>query len=161
MDGPTQHDRLRQVYQGPVWHPQGLSRKEVLLARLRSGHSLHLASYRDRVHGGGDTCHWCQFDPETLAFYAGVRSNRSHPGAHIWVFIPATFGSCRGTGEGAPVPPGTTDPVTGWCHTTTTTTTTTTTRGSERRKQHQKPQNLCQRQGPSTNRTTFVSTKRS
>ena len=62
VDGPAQHDRLRQVYQGPVQHPQGLSRKEeVLLARLRSGHSLHLASYR----GSGDTCHRCGA-PETL-----------------------------------------------------------------------------------------------
>ena len=31
VDGPTQHDRLRQVYQGPVKHPQGLSRKEEVL----------------------------------------------------------------------------------------------------------------------------------
>ena len=69
VDGPTQHDRLRQVYQGPVQHPQGLSRKEeVLLARLRSGHSLHLASYRDRVHGSGDTCHRCG-EPETLQHF--------------------------------------------------------------------------------------------
>ena len=57
-DGPAQHDRLRQVYQGPVQHPQGLSRKdEVLLARLQSGHFLPLASYHDRVHGSPDTCH--------------------------------------------------------------------------------------------------------
>ena len=70
VDGPTQHERLRQVYQGPVKHPQGLSRKEeVLLARLRSGHSLLLASYRDRVHGSGDTCHRCQLEPETLQHF--------------------------------------------------------------------------------------------
>ena len=70
VDGAPQHPRLRQVYQGPVKHPQGLSREEeVLLARLRSGHSLHLASYQDRVHGSGATCHRCQNGPETLEHF--------------------------------------------------------------------------------------------
>ena len=70
VDGPTQHPRLRQVYEGSVRHPQGFSREEeVVLARLRSGHSLLLASYRDRVRGSGDTCHRCQLCPETLEHF--------------------------------------------------------------------------------------------
>ena len=40
-----------------------------MLARLRSGHSLLLASYRDRVRGSGDTCHRCQLCPETLEHF--------------------------------------------------------------------------------------------
>ena len=118
VDGPTQHDRLRQVYQGPMKHPQGLSRKEeVLLASLRIGHLLHLASYWDRVHGGGDTCHRCKDDPETLMHFM---QECEATGIRVWVFIPVAFGSCRGTEEGVPVSPGISDPVTGWCHTTTT-----------------------------------------
>ena len=69
-DEATRHPRLSQVYQGPVKTPEGLSRKEeVLLARLRSGHSLILASYQDRVHGTGATCHRCNQDPETLTHF--------------------------------------------------------------------------------------------
>ena len=69
-DEATRHPRLSQVYQGPVKTPEGLSRKEeVLLARLRSGHSLILASYQDRVHGSGATCHRCNRDPETLSHF--------------------------------------------------------------------------------------------
>ena len=41
-DQSRQHERVRQVYQGPLKRLQGISREEeVLLTRLRSGHSLH------------------------------------------------------------------------------------------------------------------------
>ena len=47
-DPNPQHECVPQVYQGPLKHLQGISRKEeILLARLRIGHCLHLAAYRD------------------------------------------------------------------------------------------------------------------
>ena len=71
-DPAPQHERVRQVYQGPLRHPQGLSRKEeVLLARLRSGHTTHLAAYKGRVQGSDETCARCLAAPETLAHFLG------------------------------------------------------------------------------------------
>ena len=70
VDAPPQHERVRQVYQGPLCHPQGLSRKEeVLLARLRSGHTTLLAAYKGRVQGSEETCPRCLSEPETLAHF--------------------------------------------------------------------------------------------
>ena len=69
-DPDPQHERVRRVYQGPLRRPQGLSRKEeVLLARLRSGHSHILASYRNKVQGADETCQRCSLAPETLQHF--------------------------------------------------------------------------------------------
>ena len=67
-DPDPQHERVRQVYRGPLKRLQGISRKEeVLLARLRSGHCLQLAAYRDWVQEIGSTCQRCNNAPETVA----------------------------------------------------------------------------------------------
>ena len=69
-DPNPQHECVPQVYQGPLKHLQGISRKEeVLLARLRIGHCLHLAAYRDWVQSSGSTCQRCSNAPETMTYF--------------------------------------------------------------------------------------------
>ena len=54
------------VYQGPIV-PQDERHTEVMVARLRSGHSLHLASYRARRGlGESPTCPRCGEEDEDL-----------------------------------------------------------------------------------------------
>ena len=83
-DPDPQHERVRQVYQGPLRRPQGLSRKEeVLLARLRSGHSHILASYRNKVQGADETCQRCSLAPETLQHFLQECEATEAPGGNL------------------------------------------------------------------------------
>ena len=88
---PSPGGRTSQVYRGPRRHPQGLSRKEeVVLAQLRSGHSLHLATYKNRVSGDDSTCPRCGEGDETLE--------------HLFQSCIA-LEACRVTCFGSPSPP--------------------------------------------------------
>ena len=62
--------RASGVYEGPPRRPDGLSRKdEVMLARLRSGHSKHLAAYRGRVQDSDKICPRCGVEEEDLEHF--------------------------------------------------------------------------------------------
>ena len=54
----------------PPSHPDGLSRKEeVTLARLRGGHSKHLAAYHGMVQESDKICPWCRVEKEDLGYF--------------------------------------------------------------------------------------------
>ena len=62
--------RASGVYASPPSWPDGLSRKEeVMLARLRSGHSKHLAAYRGRVQETDKICPRCGVEEEDLVHF--------------------------------------------------------------------------------------------
>jgi hypothetical protein len=77
------------VYKEGFKHLQGVSRREeVLLAQLRTGHSLLLGEYRNRVQGTDSTCPRCGEEEETLEHVLQRCPNLESPRRRNFVRVP-------------------------------------------------------------------------
>jgi hypothetical protein len=88
-DGPPNHAHTLRVYgDGPFRPLQGASRREeVLLARLRGGHSLLLGETRKRIQGADSTCPRCG-DEEDLEHVLRACHKLESPKRRNFVQVP-------------------------------------------------------------------------